>query len=569
MVTLSWSRFGRRLAICRFLAVAISISFLCVLLLSPSVTSTETRHGTSTANEKSRFRSQEVTAQHQHGIVGQETLLEGEIDHEQLLHAVPTSSPKAVAKQTDQNLEQAVLNLSTFTEDEIRTNALLAVLPSTGGTHLLRELSLRVRVFKQAFEAWKTVQLSWDGGVWRQQNVIKRLRETNARNLLNTIVTHDSFRSFFMHLAERLFPFLTPFYGDLLSLYSGFAGRGLVFTAGDKQAPYLLTSIPGLRKLGCDLPVEIMYLGDSDLGEDMRGKLEQLPGVVTRDMSLMVDDDGWTLKGWAAKPWAILLSSFQEAIFIDADALFFRNPEMLFEDEDYVSTGTLFFIDRKMFPENKRTWLRNILPKPLSTGIKTNRLWTGESGHMQDSGVIVVDKWRHFVALLLTCRLNGPDRDGDSETGRKGMYDMVYGDKETFWLSWEMAGDVEYAFHDGTIGSMNVMKPTKSSSADDSDTNNATDLTCSPQLLHLDRGRPLWFNGWIAAEKFEGSSNFQTFESYSVEPEGVDEPWDLRVSNVACLKVEESYEFTDAEHEILEELLKSARHHHTLHSLGT
>ena len=68
-------------------------------------------------------------------------------------------------------------------------------------------------------------------------------------------------------------------------------------TAGDQQAPYLLTTITSMRNLGCDLPIEIMYLGDEDLSEDWRIELELMPGVVTRDLSLMVDDIGWELAG--------------------------------------------------------------------------------------------------------------------------------------------------------------------------------------------------------------------------------------------------------------------------------
>lgn len=76
---------------------------------------------------------------------------------------------------------------------------------------------------------------------------------------------------------------------------------------------------------------------------------------------------------------------------------------------------------------------------------------------MQESGVLVVDKYRHFIPLLLATRLNGPDRDGDPETNRKGFYDMMYGDKESFWLSWEMAGDLDYAFMDSVTGTMGTL----------------------------------------------------------------------------------------------------------------
>lgn len=121
------------------------------------------------------------------------------------------------------------------------------------------------------------------------------------------------------------------------------------------------------------------------------------------------------------------MSSFREALFIDADALFFVDPQTLFEDEQYMDNGALFFKDRSINPENKRSWLRKILPPPISSRVMESRMWTGESGHMQDSGVVVIDKWKHFLPLLLATRLNGPDRDGNEETGKRGVYDMVYG----------------------------------------------------------------------------------------------------------------------------------------------
>lgn len=73
-----------------------------------------------------------------------------------------------------------------------------------------------------------------------------------------------------------------------------------MFTAGNDQVKLLMTVIPSLRNLGCNLPVEVLYLGDEDIDEDMRDELEELPGVVTRDLTLMIDDEGWHLKGRSA-----------------------------------------------------------------------------------------------------------------------------------------------------------------------------------------------------------------------------------------------------------------------------
>lgn len=104
----------------------------------------------------------------------------------------------------------------------------------------------------------------------------------------------------------------------------------------------------------------------------------------------MVSDEGWKLAGWAVKPFAILLSSFREVIFIDADSLFFKNPEVLFADPEYQETGALFFHDRITQPRSRKQWLQDIMPKPIPKMAMESRFWTGISGHMQESGVVVV-----------------------------------------------------------------------------------------------------------------------------------------------------------------------------------
>ncbi|EGP83263.1 uncharacterized protein MYCGRDRAFT_111178 [Zymoseptoria tritici IPO323] len=379
---------------------------------------------------------------------------------------VPTSRPSYVAKPEynfaentdDEVFEKAIRRMIDLLPSQLHVRrALLAELTETG-EELLHELATRVRAFKSLFEAWEAVHLVPSYGSLVQQNVLERLRSLRdtTLNIGDAIKGYDEFRSFMNTFEKRLFSGTLPYHGNHMALHTSFynGGRGMVFTAGDGQAGFLLASIPLFRKLGFQYPIEIMYMGEEDLSEERREDLEALPGVVTRDLRKMINDEGWKLKGWAAKPFAILMSSFREAIFVDADAIFFVNPAELFEDEGYKDTGALFFKDRKIFPESKRSWIKKVIPGPVSANVKRSRLWTGESGHMQDSGVVVVDKWKHFLPMVLCTRLNGPDRDGNKDKGRRGVYDMVYGDKETFWLSWEMVGDSGYTFHDSVAGVM-------------------------------------------------------------------------------------------------------------------
>ncbi|KAI0401106.1 glycosyltransferase family 71 protein [Xylaria palmicola] len=484
-----------------------------------------------------------------------------------------------------------------------------------GGPERMRELGLRTRTYQKYLSAWEKLHLVHDketGETHVRDDLIQYLRsihdedddsddnddndEENASagssSLTSTIHNYDAFRSFLTKFARILFPFTHPYSADHMTLHSQFknAGRGIVLTAGDDQARYLLTTIYTFRKIGCDLPIEIMYLGDGDLGEDHRVELEALPGVTTRDISGMVDDDGWKLAGWAIKPFAMLLSSFREVIFVDADSFFFRDPARLFDDPDYVKTGALFFRDRTIMPESKRRWLLQILPRPIPRLAMESSWWTGVSGHHQESGVVVIDKWKHFVAMLLICRFNGSDRD--PRDGKMGVYEMMHGDKETFWIGFLLAGDPSFAFHKGAVGSIGVVEPppsvTPTPAALESSTTATDELTasptssssssikeprglsssssltateapetytmCSPQLLHLDvDGTPLWFNGWLLVSKYaeRARRRFAPMTSYLREPVaaaanvGADvdadadaDFWKLTTDNMCCLTAE-------------------------------
>ena len=339
--------------------------------------------------------------------------------------------------------EAALAKVINLLPGEMNMRDLLRPVDGTG-KEKLREMGLRTRAYRTFFQAWEDLHMTEDaeGGFYVRDDVVQYIRshQHNGEGLtgLDALMSlgeaeiirkYESYRYFLAKFGQLLFPWTAPYFSDHMSLHAHFkrGGRGIVLTAGDDQASYLLTTIATFRKLGCNLPIEVMYLGDSDLSEDFRSELEALDGVVTRDIAQMVNDEGWKLAGWAAKPFAMLFSSFREVIFIDADSLFFKNPEVLFEDPGYKKTGALFFKDRLIMPENKKRWLQQILPKPISRQVKQSRFWTGDSGHMQESGVVVVDKWKHMIALLLVTRMNGPDRDGNKDEGRVGVYDMVYG----------------------------------------------------------------------------------------------------------------------------------------------
>ncbi|KAJ5466632.1 hypothetical protein N7539_009588 [Penicillium diatomitis] len=486
--------------------------------------------------------------------------------HQSTSHAeVKETRPDDVDKELDQFVE-SLENVLLTLPDPPEIIDTIGPIEGTGEI-MVREIGLRARLFKSALDAWEALQtIASDNRLRLRGDVLQQLMQNpeiaTRLEMDHTALIHkyEEFHSYFVALSERLFAWTLPYFPDLVALHAQLwsGGKGIVLTGGNHQASYLLTSIQSLRDMGCELPIEVMYLGDEDLGRLNRRKLEKIKGVITRDLSPLVNDRGWKLKGWALKPFAIMLSSFREAIFIDADSLFLRDPSILFLHPDYQRTGALFFKDRIIEPASKLAC------------------------HMQESGVVVVDKWKHFVPLMVITRLNGPDRDGNAFEGRVGVYDMVFGDKETFWLGFELVGDTNYAFHDGKVAILGVAKPdsptyspapdfdtprddnSSSSSISIVDTSKKTFSICAPQLLHLDvDGRPLWFNGWLLPSKFSDDPRLQpvNFTSFIVESADSENPspWEVKEDNVLCLSSEKVVELTLAEKESLDSTVRTAR----------
>lgn len=162
------------------------------------------------------------------------------------------------------------------------------------------------------------------------------------------------------------------------------------------------------------------------------------------------------------------------------------------------------------------------------------------------------------------------------------------GDKETFWLGWELVGDTDYVFHQGSAGTLGIIQAHADIREDqpelapwaipDNTTEAGLELQasgvgflpsprmCSPQLLHLGvDNKPLWFNGGLVMNKFLDRHDwkFEPFESYLIEPKDIREPgaWILGDGNICCLTTDNHLkgDLTAEEKELIGEMIKQAR----------
>ena len=282
--------------------------------------------------------------------------------------------------------------------------------------------------------------------------------------------------------------------------------RGIVISLGKKDFRYACHLIANVRNvLRSGLPIQIAYAGDSDLPLAYREKLISLGNnIETLDLLKLVDDATLDLAHgtFGTKPLAMLVSSFEEVILLDADAVFVQTPEVLFKSSGYKQTGTYFFHDRLLnkgiFKERHDWWEKEMRHNPPSATLLKSLVYTEKYSAEQDSGVVVIDKSRTpvLLALLHICWQN-------SAAGREYMQGKVFGDKETYWFGFELSG-VPYYFEKHYGNGLGPVSDSK--------------VVCGNAIAHADEAdRLLWFNGGLLANKYQDKKKFGDFSHWMLD----------------------------------------------------
>lgn len=197
-----------------------------------------------------------------------------------------------------------------------------------------------------------------------------------------------------------------------------FSGRGVVICGGGiRYFTCAWVCINILRKLGCTLPVEVWHFGKAEMSREMQALLAPLNAVAIDALEFRKKYPVRILNGWELKPYAIIHSSFEEVLFLDADNVPVVNPEFLFETPQYKETGAIFWPD-----------FENLT--------KDNPIWEICGADYRDepeveSGQLLIDKNRCWRALNIALHLNEYS---------DFYYRLIYGDKDTFHMAWRSLG---------------------------------------------------------------------------------------------------------------------------------
>ncbi|WP_081887579.1 glycosyltransferase family 9 protein [Verrucomicrobium sp. BvORR034] len=243
---------------------------------------------------------------------------------------------------------------------------------------------------------------------WDRRELRFRRSRTHAHDTRWTGTAHDEAPLTPANVPTRLTQAIKqlpqPVAGNHLQL------RGVVICGGGlSYLPSVWVNVQMLRRHGCRLPVELWHFpGEVD------PTMEQLlgdAGVTCIDAHQHMDTLGLPRvgSGWELKPLAILYSTFEEVLFLDADNMAVRDPEYLFDDPHYRDTGAVYWPDYTSLVEDDPIW------KICGVDYRDEPEF--------ESGQILVNKLRHWRPLQLALWFN-----------RHAAFFRHYflGDKETF-----------------------------------------------------------------------------------------------------------------------------------------
>lgn len=132
------------------------------------------------------------------------------------------------------------------------------------GPQKLRELGLRTRSYREHFQAWEDLHLETgsDGITYIRDDIVQyitQMKPSDTQSLSifadmpkgQILQQYESYKAFLANLGSLLFPYTSPFFSDHMTLHHQFqrAGKGIVLTAGDDQALFLMTTIYSFSEL--------------------------------------------------------------------------------------------------------------------------------------------------------------------------------------------------------------------------------------------------------------------------------------------------------------------------------
>jgi hypothetical protein len=205
--------------------------------------------------------------------------------------------------------------------------------------------------------------------------------------------------------------------------------RGIVIAGGGlKYFPSVWVNVNLLRHFGCQLPIQLWYLGDSEMDPYMKRLLEPLGVECIDARKLEPQYPARILCGWELKLYATLHSPFAQALFLDADNGVVCDPTYLFSTPEFEQHGAIFWPDYACWTLKPGVW-------KVFGMLDMAEVEVAQAERAFESGQYLIDKRQCDRELRLAMWY----AEHSDFTFRH-----VYGDKECFHLAWRKLS-TEYA----------------------------------------------------------------------------------------------------------------------------
>lgn len=257
-----------------------------------------------------------------------------------------------------------------------------------------------------------------------------------------------------------------------------YSGKGIVIVGGGRYSWLTILALENLRRSGSKLPVEVMIPKEDEYEEyfceTLLPKLGAKCFVMTRRIPMLRKVSS-ILGGYQYKSLALITSSFEQVLLLDADNIPVRNLDKIFDSEPMKSYGMIMWPDYwrrtthpsyykiagiKLGDKRVRNCLDDVSPSFLySTGEEnptTGIPMHDRSGALpelsSESGEIFIDKRSHMKTLILSLYYNlyGPYQYYPLlSQGSSGE-----GDKDTFIAAANYYGESVYTMKEicGSLG---------------------------------------------------------------------------------------------------------------------
>lgn len=163
-----------------------------------------------------------------------------------------------------------------------------------------------------------------------------------------------------------------------------------------------------------------------------------------------------------------------------------------------------------------KSFIKNPLPET-----KNNRILNKKSNYEIESSTVVIQKTKTLLGLLNVCKLN------EKEIRSKVVYTMVHGDKETFWIGFEMSRQHYYVNKDFTvaIGELKIERD-KNGKLIKKICGNGSNIG------HSYNGELLYWNGHLYKDKLKNINKKGIYNAYFIVEDGINR-W-IPIINEKC-----------------------------------